>query len=77
MRSDFIVTGALISLLCESGRLGYFGNLKHLAPLCDFPSIDLQNITSLNDLLATAMAGCLADAYAQCGELDGWDIYAV
>ena len=37
----------------------------------------LANITSLNDLLATPMTGRVADAYAQCGELDGWDIYAV
>lgn len=37
----------------------------------------LENITSLNDLLATPMTGRVADAYTQCGELDGWDVYAV
>ena len=37
----------------------------------------LENITSLNDLLATSMTGRVADAYDQCCELDGWDIYAV
>jgi len=37
----------------------------------------LGNITSLNDLLATSMTRHVADPYAQCSELDGWDIYAV
>ena len=37
----------------------------------------LENITSLNDLLASAMTLRVADPYAQCPELDGWDIYAV
>lgn len=36
----------------------------------------LANITSLNDLLATPMTRRVAEAYAQCRELDGWDIYA-
>ena len=37
----------------------------------------LANITSLNDLLATPMTEHVADPYAQCHELDDWDIYAV
>jgi hypothetical protein len=37
----------------------------------------LENITSLNDLLAAAMTTRLADAYAHCRELDDWDVYAV
>lgn len=37
----------------------------------------LQNITSLNDLLAQPMRQRVADPYAQCAELGGWDIYAV
>ena len=36
----------------------------------------LENITSLNGLLAIPMTGHVADPYAQCRELDGWDIYA-
>ena len=37
----------------------------------------LENITSLNDLLAMPMTLRVADPYAQCHQLDGWDIYAV
>jgi len=37
----------------------------------------LANITSLNGLLAGAMKGRIPDPYAQCKELEGWDIYAV
>lgn len=37
----------------------------------------LGNISSLNDLLATAMTLRVIDPYAQCRELDDWDIYAV
>jgi hypothetical protein len=37
----------------------------------------LQNITSLNDLLAQPMRQRAADPYAQCPELSGWDLYAV
>ncbi len=36
----------------------------------------LANITSLNDLLAGPMTAELPDPYAQCRELDGWDLYA-
>ncbi len=37
----------------------------------------LENITSLNDLLATRMTGQIADPFAQCPELEDWEIYAV
>jgi len=37
----------------------------------------LANITSLNGLLAQPMQRRIADPYAQCKELDGWDLYAV
>ncbi len=37
----------------------------------------LANITSLNDLLAGPMTADVPDPYAQCRELDGWDLYAV
>lgn len=37
----------------------------------------LANITSLNDLLSGPMNARVADPYAQCAELAGWDIYAV
>jgi len=37
----------------------------------------LDNITSLNDLLAIPMTQHVADPYAQCRELDDWDVYAV
>lgn len=37
----------------------------------------LANITSLNELLAGPMKLRIPDPYAQCEELDGWDIYAV
>lgn len=37
----------------------------------------LANLTSLNDLLASAMKQEVPDPYAQCPELDGWDLYAV
>ena len=37
----------------------------------------LANITSINDLLAGPMKQRIADPYAQCEELNGWDIYAV
>ncbi len=37
----------------------------------------LANITSLNDLLAGPMKQRIPDPYAQCEELDDWDIYAV
>jgi IS4 transposase len=37
----------------------------------------LENITSLNDLLAITMKTRVADPYTQCRELDEWDIYAV
>ena len=37
----------------------------------------LQNITSLNDLLAQPMRQRIVDPYAQCPELGGWDLYAV
>jgi IS4 transposase len=37
----------------------------------------LENITSLNDLLAIPMTEQVADPYAQCHELNDWDVYAV
>ena len=37
----------------------------------------LVNITSLNDLLAGPMKQRIPDPYAQCGQLDDWDLYAV
>lgn len=37
----------------------------------------LANITSLNDLLAGPMKQGIPDPYAQCPELDDWDLYAV
>ncbi len=37
----------------------------------------LANITSLNDLLAGPMKHRIPDPYAQCAELDDWDIYAI
>ena len=37
----------------------------------------LENITSLNNLLASSMKKHVADPFAQCSELDGWDVYAV
>ena len=37
----------------------------------------LANITSLNELLAKPMKHRVADPYAQCRELDDWDLYAV
>lgn len=37
----------------------------------------LANITSLNDLLAGPMKHRIPDPYAQCPELDDWDLYAV
>ncbi len=37
----------------------------------------LANITSLNDLLAQPMSQRISDPFAQCPELDGWDLYAV
>ena len=37
----------------------------------------LANITSLNDLLSGPMTASVADPYAQCAELAGWDVYAV
>jgi len=37
----------------------------------------LANITSLNDLLAAPMHEHIPDPYAQCAELDDWDLYAV
>lgn len=37
----------------------------------------LANITSLNDLLAAPMKFQIPDPYAQCAELDDWDLYAV
>jgi len=37
----------------------------------------LANITSLNGLLAESMRHQVPDPYAQCEELEGWDIYAV
>jgi len=37
----------------------------------------LANITSLNGLLAEPMKRRIADPYAQCEELAGWDLYAV
>lgn len=37
----------------------------------------LQNITSLNGLLADHMAQHVADPYSQCQDLDDWDIYTV
>jgi hypothetical protein len=37
----------------------------------------VANITSLNDLLSGPMNARVADPYAQCAELAGWDIYAV
>lgn len=37
----------------------------------------LINITSLNDLLARPLKQHISDPYAQCPELDGWEIYAV
>jgi DDE family transposase len=36
----------------------------------------LENITSLNDLLALPMKKHVPDPYAQCSELANWDIYA-
>jgi hypothetical protein len=37
----------------------------------------LDQITSLNNLLATPTMIRVADPFAQCSGLDGWDIYAV
>lgn len=37
----------------------------------------LANITSLNGLLTDPMKHRIPNPYAQCEELDGWDIYAV
>ena len=37
----------------------------------------LANLTSFNDQLAGVMNGKVPDPYAQCSELDGWDLYAV
>jgi IS4 transposase len=37
----------------------------------------LANITSLNDLLAAPMAEHVADPYAQCHELDDWEVHVV
>lgn len=37
----------------------------------------LANLASLNDLLVAPMTGNVPDPYAQCTELDGWDLYAV
>lgn len=37
----------------------------------------LQNLNSLNDLLAQPMHQRVTDPYAQCPELNGWDLYAV
>lgn len=37
----------------------------------------LTNVTSLNDLLAPTMNSVVPDPYAQCLELNGWDLYAV
>ena len=37
----------------------------------------LENLTSINDLLAGAMNREVSDPFAQCPELDGWDLYAV
>lgn len=37
----------------------------------------LANITSLNDLLAGPMKQNIPDPFAQCPELDDWDLYAV
>ncbi len=37
----------------------------------------LANITSLNELLTGPMNRRVADPYAQCAELDDWDLYAV
>lgn len=37
----------------------------------------LANLTSLNDLLAEPMRRRVPDPYAQCPELDTWDIHAV
>jgi len=37
----------------------------------------LANITSLNDLLAQPMGGRISDPYAQCEELDDWDLHTV
>jgi hypothetical protein len=55
--------------------------LANIAPSHFFKSLKsprrLANITSLNDLLAEAMNHRVPDPYAQCEELDGWDIYAV
>jgi hypothetical protein len=56
-------------------------NVADIAPGHFFKALKsqrrLDNITSLNDLLATPMTGRIADPYARCGELDGWDVYAV
>lgn len=37
----------------------------------------LENLTSINDLLAETMDREVSDPFAQCPELDGWDLYAV
>lgn len=37
----------------------------------------LENIISLNDLLAESMKQRIPDPYAQCPELNCWDIYAI
>jgi IS4 transposase len=37
----------------------------------------LANLTSFNDLLAGTMNEKVPDPYAQCSELDGWDLYAI
>ncbi|MCF7731287.1 MAG: transposase [Akkermansiaceae bacterium] len=56
-------------------------NVAHIEPSHFFKALQserrLGNITSLNDLLATPMTEHVADPYAQCRELDDWDVYAV
>lgn len=37
----------------------------------------LANITSINDLLAKSMQQNIPDPFAQCAELDAWDVYGM
>jgi len=55
--------------------------IAHIEPDHFFKALQskrrLANITSLNNLLGGPMKHRIADPYAQCRELDDWDLYAV
>ena len=56
-------------------------NIANIDPCHFFKALKssrrLQNITSLNDLLALPMTRHIPDPYAQCAELSDWDLYAL